>query len=346
MKEVNPNEIDEFAVGSINDYEEEDNSFEELENEELEKAKKKKELAEDELNRELNNTFEIGENETLEQHFKGENGKMSAEDEKKYYSYMESHTGDKIKEKSPREKIEALSKAAAAYMMVKATSTRVYNTNTIHKNATKIKQTLDLSNLHEIDVDDMLSSPENLKKGVNERLNHLYGNEKNFDEYIKKMKTLSENLMSDDNRSKEYKAMVRCIKEVAQLKPGDKDEIISKNYKLMESVEKYMKGKKRVRKTEVGVEHFNNALDALAIMNEYNPMLTDKVASLVDRVNEVRGSELADHKDHVDIADFGAERAVEAKAKRIERTKEKKRELTMDKEMLKNKELTHPTVGM
>ena len=349
-------DFENYNPGSINDYEDDD-LYEEVEKKTAASQKKTanpkkeeesivsyfKEDDDDELRRQ--DELNIDENEELANHFKGGNKRLSEENQKKYFDYISKHTGDTVKEKTPREKRENLSKAAAAYMMLKASSTKSYDIGTIRKNATKLKQTLDIDNMRETDIDAMLTDPEELRKGVNSQLETLYGKEAGFEAYIKSMKTLADSMMSDEKRTSEYKNMVKCIKDISEAKPGDKDDIISKNYKLMESVEKYMKGKKRVRKTSAGVEHFDNALDALAIMLEHNPMLSDKVAVIVDRINEVRGSEAENHKDHVDINKYGAERAVEAKKKRIEKTREKKMERTLDKDKLKKKEMSRPTLG-
>lgn len=374
----NPNSINDYDDSFESSYEEpedeekeeqekEDQEKEEQEKVELEKQKKEAEaykvqekknyeaktgktrntdkrvedLSEDELHRELNNTFEVEEGKNL----LGENGKMTLQQDAEYRKYIAEHTGPEFKDKRMKEKIDTLSKAAAAYMLVKATTTEKFSRDLIHTSASKIKQTLDIANLHENQIDEMLKSPENLQKGVNNQLANLYATGKNFADYIKKMKTLSENLMTDDNRSAEYKNMVKYIKEVAGMNPAEaeakKDDIILKNYKLMQAIEKYMKGKKRVRKSDVGVEHFDNALDALSIMNDYNPSLNDKVDSIVDRINEVRGAEAADHKDHVSIKDYGAERSKRAKEARVEKEKNKKLEKTLDKDKLKKKQIEH-----
>jgi hypothetical protein len=377
VKEINPDEMGLYNPNSINDYDDSfESSYEDVEDEE-EKEKEERErkeqeereaeaykvqekknyeaktgktrntdkkvedLSEDELHRELNNTFEVEDGKEL----LGENGKMTLQQDAEYRKYIDEHTGPEFKNKRMKEKIDTLSKAAAAYMLVKATTTEKFSRDLIHTSAGKIKQTLDIANLHESEIDEMLKSPETLQKGVNNQLAHLYAPGKNFGDYIKKMKTLSENLMTDDNRSAEYKNMVKYIKEVAGMNPSEaeakKDEIILKNYKLMQAIEKYMKGKKRVRKTDIGVEHFDNALDALSIMNDFNPSLNDKVDSIVDRINEVRGSEASDHKDHVSIKEYGAERAIKAKEARVEKEKSKKLEKTLDKDKLKKKQIEH-----
>ena len=343
-----------FINGSINDdgydetsiYEElekekeEKQKQEEQEREAYEKERKAGEDKEDELKRvnalEEEPVIEAG------------NPKLPEKDVSNYLIYIQAHTGQQMVEKTVREKIETASKAAAAYMLLRASNTKSYSVSDIHTNATRVKQTLDLANMHETDLDDMLRSLEGLVKGVNGQLRSLYGYPEDFPAYVDKMKTLVSSLMTSDNRSAEYKNMVNALKEVSELDPNSamltQDEIISKNYKAMESLEKYMKGKKRVRKTDVGKEHFDNALDALSIMSEHNAMLGDKAQSIVDRINEVRGSEAPEHENHVSLSNYGAERAVRAKETRIEKAKEKKLEITMDKSKIKQKEMNHPMI--
>lgn len=364
---------DDFVSGSINDDEEEIDVYEEIEKEK-EKQKNlamsyiddaKKEEEERQQAKEEEEAYQKKEKEkqpdepkddeiqrvnALEEEFQLEAGnpKLNRFDVDKYITFIVANSAYENAEKSVREKIDILSKNIAAYMLLRASNTEKFSESLIKKNAEKVKQTFDLSNMHEVEIDRMLSEPDELVKGVNSHLRDLYGRPKDLKAYVDQMKKLSDSLMSSDNRTADYKNMVKCIKEVSELNPNDamlsEDEIISRNYKALEAVEKYMKGKKRVRKTDAGVEHFDNALDALSIMVEHNPMLADKAQSIVDRINYVRGAEAENHKDHVDLANYGAERAVKAKEKRIEKSKEKKRELTMDKSKLMQKDMMHPRI--
>ena len=70
------------------------------------------------------------------------------------------------------------------------------------------------------------------------------------------------------------------------------------------------------------------------------------VEHLVDKINYTRGSERYNHKDHVDIKDFGDKRSVEAKKARVQKAKERRLERTLDKDKLKKKQMEHPTLGM
>ena len=278
---------------------------------------------------------------------KEDNMTVSSQTKDKFKAYIDSHTGKELAEKKPREKIDTLAKATTAYMLMESGAKR-YNENVIHRKAEKIKQTLDLDDLHEVEINAMLSSPAKLKKGVNHQLNTLYAPNDNIKDYVKKMKVLAENMPMEDNRSAQYNTMANCIKEVSEIDPAktSKDRIIVKNYKLMQSIERNIQGKERVRRTNSGMECFNTALDALAIMNDHNPALNDKTNSIVDKINYTRGSERSNHKDHIDIKEFGAARSVEAKKARVQRAKERRLERTLDKDKLKKKQMERPTLGM
>ena len=278
---------------------------------------------------------------------KEDNMTVSSQTKDKFKAYIDSHTGKELAEKKPREKIDTLAKATTAYMLMESGAKR-YNENVIHRKAEKIKQTLDLDDLHEVEINAMLSSPAKLKKGVNHQLNTLYAPNDNIKDYVKKMKVLAENMPMEDNRSAQYNTMANCIKEVSEIDPAkiSRDRIIVKNYKLMQSIERNIQGKERVRRTNSGMECFNTALDALAIMNDHNPALNDKTNSIVDKINYTRGSERSNHKDHIDIKEFGADRSVEAKKARVQRAKERRLERTLDKDKLKKKQMERPTLGM
>ena len=285
----------------------------------------------------------------MKEDLKATNMSAQAQTEEKFKTYINEHTGKALAEKKPREKIDTLSKAATAFMLMKS-GAKKYNENVIHRKAEKIKQTLDLDDLHEVEINAMLSTPDKLRKGINHQLNTLYVPKENVKDYIAKMKVLADNMPVEENRSAQYNTMAKCIKEVAELDPekASKDKMIVKNYKLMQSIERNIQGKERVRRTDSGMESFNTALDALSIMNDHNTALNDKTNSIVDKINYTRGSESANHKDHVDIKEFGAARSVEAKSARAQRAKERRLERTMDKDKLKQKQMEHqhPTLGI
>ena len=265
----------------------------------------------------------------------------------KYQAFIAEHTGAELAKKKPREKIDTLAKASTAYMMMMS-GAKTFNENVINRKADKIKQTLDLDDLHEVQIDKMISSPEKLKRGVNHQLEALYAPKTDLKEYVDQMKVLADNMPMDDSRSAAYNTMAKCIKDVAAIKPGEtsKDMIVVKNYKLMASIENNIKGKERVRRTAAGKDHFNTSLDALSIMNSHNTELNSKTNSIIDKINYARGSSVASHRDHVAIDTFGAARSIEAKKARKVREKEKRLEKTLDKDKLKKKQMERPTLSM
>ena len=282
----------------------------------------------------------------MEGYFDGKNV-ISEVDEAKYDEFIKAHTGKELTQRNMREKLDNLAKSATAYMMKKAGNQK-YNENFIHRKSETIKQTLDLDDLHEVEIDAMLSSPEKLGKGINHQLNTLYAPKENLQDYVQKMKTLADNMPMDDNRNAQYNVMAKCIKEVSEIdsEKTSRDRIIVRNYKLMQSIERNIQGKERVRRTDSGMEHFNTSLDALSIMNDHNAELNAKTNSIVDKINYTRGSENAAHKDHVDIKEFGAARSIEAKNARAQRAKERRLERTLDKDKLKKKQMEQPKLGM
>ncbi len=283
----------------------------------------------------------------MKEEFTDKDKSISMQTEAEYRAYIEAHTGEELKQKNPREKINSLAMAATAYMFMKAGNTKRFNANLIHRRAEKIKQTLDFEDLHEAEIDKMIASPDSLRRGINHQLRKLYAPKDNFKDYIKNMKSLSENMMEVDNRNPKYNAMAKAIKDVAALDPekATKDEIMVKNYRLMQNIEKNIKGRERVRRTDMGVDHFNTALDALSIMNDSNKALNAKTDAIVDSINYARGSESPNHKDHVDIKEFGVQHSAKAKAARTQRAREKKMERTLDKDKLKKKQMERPAMG-
>ena len=73
-----------------------------------------------------------------------------------------------------------------------------------------------------------------------------------------------------------------------------------------------------------GVERFDNTLDALGILYKNVPALRPRIEELVNRTNKVRGAEDPNHKDHVDISNYGAERALKANMNRAYKAQGKK----------------------
>ena len=140
--------------------------------------------------------------------------------------------------------------------------------------------------------------------------------------YFDDMKTLLDNMKSSKGRSDEYKDMFSRIEKTVALKDkifeNDEERQRQVNYSaflVSFTVDKYMKGKKSVRTFEGGRDRFDNSLDALAIVSKYAPNAAPRVKKLTDRINEVRNDK--NHK--INLNEYGAERAKDAKRVRDER---------------------------
>ena len=74
---------------------------------------------------------------------------------------------------------------------------------------------------------------------------------------------------------------------------------------IFDAVEAYTKGKKSVRKTQEGRESFDLAMTALAIAaGGGDPAAKQRAQNLVDRINEVRGSQDEKHRNHVSLSAY------------------------------------------
>ena len=131
-------------------------------------------------------------------------------------------------------------------------------------------------------------------------------------------------MMSKEKRSQAYQELYNAVEHVSKLNPGQK-ELTDASARVVKAIMNYTKGKKSVRHDKNGQERFNNALDALSIIDKYVPGCKGYVDSQVDRIRAVRKVQPG-HKDYVDLSAFGEDRARDAKLQRIAKEAEKKRE--------------------
>ena len=137
--------------------------------------------------------------------------------------------------------------------------------------------------------------------------------------YVEDMKKLHANMMSAKDRSPEYQAFAAAVEAAAKLKPGsDGFEAASRkaNEALLKSIDVYSLGKEKVRFRDDGVARFDNTMDALSIMKDNVPGVGSVIDARVSAVNKTRKAESVDHKDHLDLTKYGAERAQAEYAKR------------------------------
>lgn len=240
---------------------------------------------------------------------------------KKYENYIRQHTGNKIDKSDPDKRIETLSKVMAA-ILLSDTKTTNFSKKLIDITADKLKRTLYLKDKTTTSqIRDALMSKEAAKDLMDTQLVNYY-NPVNGRGLIEDMKKLFDNMMSSKDRSPEYKAMVKSVKRIADMDPAKLSTIQGQNYiidanaTLMRRIDTYMKGKKKVRRTDDGKERFNNSLDALAILDKYVPGAHDMALELVGRINSVRNADNEKNKNYVDLDNFGPKRAEAAKAAR------------------------------
>ena len=135
---------DNFISGSINDPDED--IYESIEKEKEEKKKQEEELRKESEKtekkmKEDEDVMYRSENpeERFDDGMEPGNKRMAEDDINKYIIYIQAKTGQDKIEKSVREKIDTVAKAAAAYMLLKADNTKEFSESLINKNATNVK---------------------------------------------------------------------------------------------------------------------------------------------------------------------------------------------------------------
>ena len=157
----------------------------------------------------------------------------------------------------------------------------------------------------------------------------------NAGKYIEDMKKLQSAMMSSKDRSPEYQAFTAAVAEVAKLKPGSEGfEAASRkaNEALLKSINVYSRDKEKVRFSDDGVARFDNTMDAMSIMKDNIPGIGEVIDARVDAINKARNAESADHKDHLDLKNYGAAHAQEEYAKRTGRQAQEKVKNTNESE--------------
>ena len=96
---------------------------------------------------------------------------------------------------------------------------------------------------------------------------------------------------------------------------------------LLKSINVYSQDKEKVRFLDDGVARFDNTMDALSIMKDNIPGIGDVIDARVSAINKTRKAESADHKDHLDLTKYGAERAQAEYAKRTGQPAEEKEQV-------------------
>ncbi|MCR5103666.1 MAG: hypothetical protein K6B68_04330 [Eubacterium sp.] len=246
-------------------------------------------------------------------------------------NYIKKHSGYEIIADSD----PATRKVHAAKLMAATklkSMNKAYDIKLIHKYADSLMNTEEFNQISSLDILESLSTP-NKAKEVNDRIHDVkYGVEENRrQEYINEMKTLSDNMMKKEGCSAEYKALWDAVKTVSEMSP--EDNFSNANDKLIGAILNYTKGKKSVRVRDNGKARFENAVDALAIINKYVPGSHTIVEGQVNRINGVRKVKAGDRY-FIDIEQHGANNA---KAKNEARAKNNQKSQNVQKEQKEKK---------
>ena len=132
---------------------------------------------------------------------------------------------------------------------------------------------------------------------------------------------LSDNMMPSAGRSTEYRNLCAAVKKVASCRACDNN-LLKANAALIDAIEAYTGDKMKVRRSNEGNARFDNALDALSIVNTYIPGSRYVVRRQVDSIRKAR-KVAPGHKDYVDINNYGAENA---RTKNLERIAARQRQ--------------------
>ena len=240
-----------------------------------------------------------------------------------YEQYIRLHCGASVLSLDRDMKIKQLSKAVAASLL-KGKQEKV-DVKKIHKMAEKIKTLPSFVQMvSDPDaLDKCLTGEGSVGRTAGDIVARTYGvRDDNIATYINSMKELSDNLMSDKGRSKEYKAFHKAVENIADLKGNDdlnNEEELNKlgmllvdlNANLISSINTYMKGKKNVRSSTDGQKRFNNSLDALSIMRDNVPGIKYQADALEKRINTVRKESM-----RINLSDYNATRAAKEAPKK------------------------------
>ena len=239
-----------------------------------------------------------------------------------YDAFIAEHMGQNTFGDSPMDKKEHLALVISA-LAFKSKGVK-FNSRVIYDFADKLVERPAFKSLPYRQAVMGLYNVENAIKIHNNVYYNTFGiREENFEQYIAKMKMLSENMISPVGRSTEYQNLHAAVKRVANCKACNNKLFIA-NAKLIEAIEAYTDGKMKVRRSTEGQARFENTLDALSIVNTYVPGSRYVVNRQVECIRKARGVRPG-HKDYVNINSFGAENARSKNTARITSAAQKQR---------------------
>ena len=245
--------------------------------------------------------------------------------------YIKKHSGfEVIADSDPSAKKVHLAKLMASTKL--KSLNKAYDINLIHKYADSLMNTREFNQLSSIEVLESLSNPQKALEYHDKIHEAKFGVDENRrQEFINEMKTLSDNMMKKEGCSTEYKALWDAVKSVSEMSPNGN--FSNANDKLLGAILNYTKGKKSVRVRDNGKARFENAVDALAIINKFVPGSREIIQKQVNRINVVRGVK-AGERYFVDLENHGANNA---KAKNEARAKNNQKSQNVQKEQKEKK---------
>ena len=237
-----------------------------------------------------------------------------------YEVYIEKHVG-KNKGLTPEEKVENLAKLMVVSGL--RANQQPFDLKKIHKYAARMKEQFSLDRLKEDPekLDQILEDYESVLAFGKQQRKDIFAVE-DMAGYQAAMTKLAKNMVSSSGHSIEYRNLVGQVQKAAimDLEHMSKEErenaIINANILIVDAAKKYMTGKEKVRWGAEGNACFANALDAIAVVNQFAPETEDRTKAILDNVNRIRvgGDDMA--SDYIDpdflTNNYGADRAEQA----------------------------------
>ena len=218
--------------------------------------------------------------------------------------------------RTPEMKIDAISQVMAAHALkVKGIEYDVKKIDNIAKHFKELYCLDDLKDHPQIDKA-VSSVDKALRFGEAARRNLYSVQPEQYRNYSDEMKELLKNMQSKNGRTDEYKELYDAIEAASELQVktammSDAEKASAyrnSNIRIVEAVKKYIKGKKSPRTITSRKDRFDNALDALAIVEKTNPNAAKRIHKMIADINRHRG---ANYKINADTftTTYGADRA-------------------------------------
>ena len=241
--------------------------------------------------------------------------------ERTFDNYIFLHTGDFLQnEKKKADLALQIAKCLAACEL--QNQNQQFHVSAIRANTSKAGKKYCLMYLSEQKLRSISESPDSLKTFQQQAMESLYGVPADrLEPYKLEMSQIYRSMLSGEGRTEKYKNLCRIIGSIANMNPNQplqekKQFIIQANCALMNAIEDYTKGRKKVRTEEYGRLAFHHAMDALATIKQYTgEELGNRIREQEARINHVRGLEHhPDHKDYINLEKYGADAAQKERA--------------------------------